>query len=464
MPRASRSVIRAIVRGALVVPLLGVVSPAGAASFTQRTVVTIDRNQVPGVASLVDFPVLVSVTSNNLRTTANGGFVTSDLGHDIIFQGEDAPTCAPAAPPCRLDHEIESYDGVNGTIVAWVRVPAIFGSLAGANTPIYMYYGDATITCSQENKNGVWDASYREVFHLNESGDHTDSTANAFTAVGKGAVTKGVAGKVGPAVDFGGGVLGTTPARLIVSDGKLTTTTSFTFEAWVYFRSYVPGGYVGFVTKGRECLNFDGSPVPQPGYCMAEPCGDWIALYKANADNVLAGLGVGWRTRGVQGRQHGRPRPRRQHRPVVPRRGHLRPGDEDPAPLRRRDPGGDRQRRRACLSADIPHYTLMGIDNLQDDYLDGILDEMRVSFAARGAAWIQTGYNNQNAPFVGAGGFYSSIAHQTGGPWTVGATTCPALEPLRRRARHLLPAVHRQHRRATRRAAARAPRPTARPW
>ena len=44
-----------------------------------------------------------------------------------------------------------------------------------------MYYGDPSITCSQENKAGVWDASYREVFHLDESADHTDSTQNAFT-------------------------------------------------------------------------------------------------------------------------------------------------------------------------------------------------------------------------------------------------------------------------------------------
>ena len=77
MSPVSRSVIRAILGGALLVPLFGVPSPATAASFTHRAVITIDRNQVPGVAGLVDFPVLVSATSTNLRTTANGGFVTS---------------------------------------------------------------------------------------------------------------------------------------------------------------------------------------------------------------------------------------------------------------------------------------------------------------------------------------------------------------------------------------------------
>jgi len=78
---------------AVALAVLGSAAPSTAASFARRTVVTVDRNQVPGVASLTDFPVLVSVVASvNLRTTANGGFVTSSLGHDIIFQGEDAPT------------------------------------------------------------------------------------------------------------------------------------------------------------------------------------------------------------------------------------------------------------------------------------------------------------------------------------------------------------------------------------
>ena len=52
-----------------------------------------------------------------------------------------------------------------------------------------------------------------------------------------------------------------------------------------------------------------------------------------------------------------------------------------------------------------------------------------MSFAARSADWIGTGYNNQNAPYVGAGGFYSSVAHQPGPYAGVGATACPARNP-----------------------------------
>ena len=89
------------------------------------------------------------------------------------------------------------------------------------DTTIYIYYGDASITVSQENPDGVWDANFREVYHLGETGDYTDSTANGYTAVTKGNVNQGVAGRIGNAVDFA------SPAesRLIASDGSIAPAT-----------------------------------------------------------------------------------------------------------------------------------------------------------------------------------------------------------------------------------------------
>jgi hypothetical protein len=426
MPHRRRWVATAAGTGLVVLAFSLGPAPASAA-FARRKVITIDRMQVPGTANHVDFPVLVSITANaDLRTTAYGGSVASAQGNDILFRGEDATTCSPAASPCRLDHEIESYDGATGTLVAWVRVPTLrYSGYAGPlplDTSIYMYYGDATVTCSQQNKAGVWDASYREVFHLNEAGDHVDSTKNAFTAVGKGAVTNGATGQIGPAVDFGGGVLGTTPARLVVSDGKLPTTTSFTFEAWVSFRSYVPGGYVGFVTKGRECLNFDGSPVPQPTFCSAEPCGDWVSLYKAGSDRFSLGWAWGDGVLGCKVGNMDDPGPVVTIGPWY----HVAGSFDLATKTRRLLVNGDEvvmDTGSACLEADIPHYGLMGIDNLENDYLDGVLDEVRVSFAARSNDWIKTGYNNQSSPAT----FYAVV--DEGGPFAVSATACPSRNP-----------------------------------
>ena len=432
MTHAIRGRGRAVAAAVLSLSALSV-APTAAATFTHRTVVTIDHTRVPDadLLPLGNFPVLVSLTHDNLKTTGNGGFVTSSQGHDILFQGEDAPTCGGASP-CRLDHEIESYDGTTGTIVAWVRVPGtIFDASDGSNTPIYMYYGDATITCSQENKKGVWDASYREVFHLNEEDVQTDSTQNAFTAAGRGAVTGGAGGKVGPAVDLASTATGLVPAHLNVSDGTLPTGTSFTLEAWVNLRTINAGQYIGLVTKGRECLNFDGDPDPGVGFCTSAPCGDWTGLYKLQDGSGNQVLSFEW-AYGTTCKAAGLQDPRLAAANLATGTWYHVAGSFDFATSTRRLLVNGTQVATdtlgACIEAAIPQYTRLGTDS-NADYLDGQLDEVRISFAARPNDWIGTGYNNQNAPYVGAGGFYSSIAHQPGPYAGVGATACPARNP-----------------------------------
>ena len=396
------------------------------AAFARRKVITIDRTRVPGTANHVDFPVLVSITADaNLRSTANGGSVTSAQGHDILFQGEDTTTCSGPAT-CRLDHEIESYDPVAGMLVAWVRVPTLRYTGAGANTVIYLYYGDATVTCSQQNTTGVWNSGYREVLHLNASGDHTDSTLNAFTAVGNGVVTSTAAGRVGPAVDLASTSSGLIPAYLNVSDGTFPTATSFTFETWVNFRSVNAGQYIGLVTKGRECLNFDGDPDPNVGFCTVAPCGDWIGLYKlpdGGGNEVLSLQG----DFGAACAPGGLVDPRGGAANVLTGTWYHVAGVFNNGGTRRLLVNGVQVATDTpatnCLDSAIPHYTRLGTDS-NEDYLDGQLDEVRISFAARSTSWITTGYNNQSSP----GTFYASVVDGAG-PFVVAATACPALNP-----------------------------------
>jgi len=44
------------------------------------------------------------------------------------------------------------------------------------------------------------------------------------------------------------------------------------------------------------------------------------------------------------------------------------------------------------------------------NYFDGILDEVRISSTARTQDWLTTEYNNENAP--GVGGFLVSISSE----------------------------------------------------
>ena len=129
-------------------------------NFLYRKAITIDDTKVsPCSSNITDFPVLISITGDaNLKTVANGGHVANSNGYDIVFRASNGLTA--------LDHEVESYDGTAGTLVAWVKVPTLSYT---ADTTIYIYYGNSGISSDQSNPTGVWDANFKGVWHLKEN-------------------------------------------------------------------------------------------------------------------------------------------------------------------------------------------------------------------------------------------------------------------------------------------------------
>jgi hypothetical protein len=103
---------------------------------------TIDNTKVSGTSDLTNFPLLVNLSGDWLKTTTadpTNGRIQNSSGYDIIFKNSSGT---------QLDHEIEDYDGTNGTLVAWVRIPTLSYD---TDTVIYMYYGNPCISTSQEN-------------------------------------------------------------------------------------------------------------------------------------------------------------------------------------------------------------------------------------------------------------------------------------------------------------------------
>jgi hypothetical protein len=134
--------------------------------FSCNRKITIDSSKVEGSSDLTNFPFLIRIQDDcNLKTAANGGTVQNSSGWDIIFVDSDGVT--------QLDHEIEEYDGTNGDLTAWVRIPTL---PYNSDKDIYMYYGKSDLACDPSNATGVWDSSYEAVYHLN--GDVNDSTSN----------------------------------------------------------------------------------------------------------------------------------------------------------------------------------------------------------------------------------------------------------------------------------------------
>ena len=76
---------------------------------------------------------------------------------------------------------MESYNPATGQFTAWVRIPVLSHS---ADTVLYLNYGNGGVTVSQENRAGVWDSSYKGVYHLPNGvtlpgGDSTGTGNNA---------------------------------------------------------------------------------------------------------------------------------------------------------------------------------------------------------------------------------------------------------------------------------------------
>ncbi|MCK4791868.1 MAG: DUF2341 domain-containing protein, partial [Desulfobacteraceae bacterium] len=141
--------------------------------YSYKRQITIDNTKVSGSADFTDFPALISLSGNWLKTTTadpTNGRIENASGYDIIFKASDGTT--------QLDHEIEEYDGTNGSLIAWVRIPTLDYN---DDTVIYMYYGNPCIDSSTENVTGVWNSNYVGVWHLKENGngsvdEYKDST------------------------------------------------------------------------------------------------------------------------------------------------------------------------------------------------------------------------------------------------------------------------------------------------
>jgi len=116
--------------------------------------ITINHSQVD--ENLVNFPILI-----HLSTDADLASKCLPDGSDISFF--DASN--------ELNFEIERYISGTGELIAWVNVTSISSS---EDTIIYIYYNDSDIGASPQNAPGVWANNYLAVHHgtdLNNSVD-----------------------------------------------------------------------------------------------------------------------------------------------------------------------------------------------------------------------------------------------------------------------------------------------------
>jgi hypothetical protein len=340
----------------------GLAAPALAAGYLYRKQITVDNTKVAGTTDLLNFPLLVSLTDPDLRTTANGGKVENPNGYDIIFRAADTVT--------NLDHEVESYDGTTGTLVAWVRIPVLDYN---DDTRLYLYYGNSGISTSQENPTAVWDANYRAVWHLNETvtdeatgAVHNDSTAN--NRDGTQSQNDDIPGKIAKGQDFDG----TDHINLGSTFPGLGAT--FTIEGWVWF-----DGFASFPTvfARHNFGSLDYRVVHDNG------CGTPRLRIDISYDGSEPGDAQGCPPAAIATGQW-------YHFAAVKSATELR--------MYLNAVSGTPTATSGTVNNNAANATRMARRQDGSQGLDGRLDEVRVSDLARSGDWILTEYNNQNSP------------------------------------------------------------------
>ena len=133
-------------------------------------------------------------------------------------------------------------------LVAWVKIPTLD---ADDDTTIYMYYGNGCITDETQDKNAVWNSSYKLVQHLQEtSGTHEDSTQNINHSTSVTVTTQGSAtGQMDGADEFDG----SGDYISVADDNSLDLPSSFTVEVWARWASTSSNGYI--LEKGTTVVN-----------------------------------------------------------------------------------------------------------------------------------------------------------------------------------------------------------------
>ena len=314
--------------------------PEWITGWTYRKKITIDELKVD--ADLVDFPVLVKLTSANFDFTK-----ALSTGYDIRFTSSDGTTL--------LKYERERHDSVNSLAEYWVKIPSVSGTV---NTEFYIYYGNSGATDGAD-PTAVWDADYKGVWHKKDITTSTiaDSTANANNGTKKVANEPIEAdGKIGKAQNYDG-----YNDYVEIPHSDEFPRKDVTVEFWLYQKKYgIPASYITKrIINGNGLMFFmhtgnklyfdwgDGTSNRRWDTEYIPPLNEWVHL-------TITRDGKG-RYLYVNGDFHSSTT----------------------------DPGGP------IPETNTSKIMLMRDSTAFQHYANGIIDEVRISKVARSAAWLK---------------------------------------------------------------------------
>ncbi|MFA6084904.1 LamG-like jellyroll fold domain-containing protein [Mucilaginibacter sp.] len=356
------------------------VSQAVPASYAFSQQVTLNTSAITGgiTTTLNNFPALVYIKEDALKIglgCANNVSYTSGgvNGYDFAFTLNGNTT--------ELFYQVENYDPATGTLLAWVQIPA----LTSTNTALTFYFGSLSPNHTAGFAKATWTSDYQTVYHLNEGSAATtviDATSNSKNAAQTN--TTFAAGQIGGAYQFNG-----SSSKIISTSTANNITGSFTLSAWVKPTAYTlssSGGYdyklitneaLNYTTGGYKLGLYGSTPTTVYPEVETRPNTGDPASTTRNTSTLQTAVTVnGWHyVQGVYNNATG-------------------------IFYTYLDGKQNFTMTGAIVSGTTGQNIYLGSDFGAGNFLNGVLDEVRVSNTVKTADWIKAEYYNQNNPLT----------------------------------------------------------------
>jgi hypothetical protein len=205
-----------------------------------KTIVLNTTNSGANVSrNVFKFPLLVRLADTN--------FIFSQAktnGEDLRFAKSDSTP---------LPYEIERWDAANSRAEVWVKIDTIYGD--NGTQAITMYWGNPDAV-SASNSAAVFDTTngFQGVWHLSEAGNTTayDATGNHYDGTPSNMTAASVvSGIIGTAQDFNGSSSYITMANTANSKLNFPQNGNYSMSLWVYIDT-LDGNWHEIAGKGHE--------------------------------------------------------------------------------------------------------------------------------------------------------------------------------------------------------------------
>jgi hypothetical protein len=344
------------------------------AGWNYRKKITIDHTKV--TSDLSDFPVLIYDSAD----VDLPGTVQADLD-DILFTASDGMT--------KLSHEIDHYTSNDGTLYAWVKIPALSSA---TDTAIYMYFNNSGAS-NQQEVTAVWSNGYAGVWHLDNA--FTDSASTHNNGINYG--TTDAPGSIARGRAFSGvNQYITTPSTELYSANDYTISTWFKAGATDFAHHLIWEGNVTGNGWGESIPEKESETHISLGRYWGSGISDRLSFFLGNTDSDTGTLDVSSAFTDTTSWHH-----------VSAVATGL---SSSPSATLYLDgsPAGSDTGTTARIERSNWTSLQFGKPGDNERYFNGWLDEVRISTQTRSAGWIATEYNNQKNP--GVGGFLKSFS------------------------------------------------------